>query len=90
MIKDEDKDDFKFVRHPELCLGTPLSESDQHLKESSDYTTPLYEFLCRVSDSPNPLALCLFPIYLLVFNKLSLLLFLSKADPCEPFEPKTL
>jgi hypothetical protein len=89
MIKD-DKDDFEFVRHLELCPGTPLFESNQHLKESSDYTTPLYEFLYRVSDSPDPLALCLFLTYLLAFNKLLLLLFLGKADPYKLFEPRTL
>jgi hypothetical protein len=87
---EDDEDDFEFVRHPELRPGTPLSESDQHLEESSDHTTPPYEFLRRVSDSPDPLALCLFPTYLSAFNELSLLSFLGKADPCEPFEPKTL
>jgi hypothetical protein len=89
MIKDN-KDDFEFIRHLELYLGTPLSKSNQYLKESSNYTTPLYKFLRYISNSPDLLALCLFPIYLLVFNKLLLLLFLGKADPCEPFEPKTL
>ena len=88
MIKDED--DFEFVRHLELYLGTLLSESDQHLKESSDHATPPYNWLRRDFDLPDPLALCLFPTYLSAFNKLSLLSFLGKADPYEPFKPKTL
>jgi Reverse transcriptase (RNA-dependent DNA polymerase) len=82
-------DDFEYVRHPELRPETPLSEPDQHL-DSSDHATPPYDFLRRDSDSPDPLALCLFPTYLSAFNELSLLSFLGKADSCEPFEPKTL
>jgi hypothetical protein len=85
----EDEDDFEFVRHPELRPETPLSEPDQSFK-SSDHATPPYDWLRRDPDSPDPLALCLFPTYLSAFNELSLLSFLGKADPCEPFEPKTL
>jgi hypothetical protein len=88
MIKD--KDDFEFIRHPEFCIETPLSELDQRLEESSDYATPPYNWLYADSDSPNPLALCLFPTYLLAFNELLLLSFLGKVDPYELFEPKTL
>ena len=85
----EDKDDFKYIRHLELRPETPLSEPDQYL-ESSDYITPLHDWLRTDSDSPDPLALCLFPTYLSAFNELLLLSFLGKADPYEPFEPKTL
>jgi hypothetical protein len=67
-----------------------LSEPDQHTDEPSDHATPPYQWLRADLDSPDPLALCLFPTYLSAFNELSLLLFLDKADPCEPFEPKTL
>jgi Reverse transcriptase (RNA-dependent DNA polymerase) len=83
-------DDFEVIRHPELRSETPLSEPDQHTEESSDHATPPYQWLRADSDSPDPLALCLFPTYLSAFNELSLLSFLGKADPCEPFEPKTL
>jgi hypothetical protein len=86
----KDEDDFEFIRHPEFCVETPLSKPDQRLKESSNHATPPYDWLRADSDSPDPLALCLFPTYLLAFNKLSLLSFLGKAGPCEPFEPKTL
>jgi hypothetical protein len=86
----EDEDDFEYVRHPELRQRSPLSEPDIDLTESTDHAAPPYGFLRRDSDSPDPLALCLFPTYLSAFNELSLLSFLGKADPCEPFEPKTL
>jgi Reverse transcriptase (RNA-dependent DNA polymerase) len=86
----EDEDDFELIRHPELRPETPLSEPDQHTDEPSDHATPPYQWLRADSDSPDPLALCLFPTYLSAFNELSLLSFLGKADSCEPFEPKTL
>jgi hypothetical protein len=54
-------DDFEYIRHPEFCAETLLSEPDQHLEESSDHATPPYDWLRADSDSPDPLALCLFP-----------------------------
>jgi hypothetical protein len=88
MVKD--KDDFELIRHPKLRLKTPLSKPDQYTNEPSNYATPLYQWLYTNSDSPNPLALYLFSIYLLAFNKLLLLLFFNKADSYKLFEPKTL
>jgi hypothetical protein len=88
---EDDTDDYEYIRHPELRDETPLSNGiDNTEEERSDHTASSYEFLRRDSDSPDPLALCLFPTYLSAFNELSLLSFLGKADPCEPFEPKTL
>jgi hypothetical protein len=84
----EDESDFEYIRHPELRPEIPYSEIIDE-KEPSEYA-PSYDFLRRDSDSPDPLSLCLFPTYLSAFDELSLLSFLGKADPCEPFEPKTL
>lgn len=92
--EDEDTDSFEYVRYPELRPQTPLSSiADTDEQEPESYepsTSSSYEFLRRASDSPDPLALCLFPTYLSAFDELSLLSFLGQADPCEPFEPRTL
>jgi hypothetical protein len=84
-----DDSDFEYVRHPELREQTPLSEVADDLESETNHSSS-YDFLCCVSDSPDPLSLCLFPSYLSAFNELSLLSFLGHIDPCKPFEPRTL
>jgi hypothetical protein len=89
--EDEDTNSFEHIRHPELRPQTPLSSiADIDESETHEPSSSSYEFLRRASDSPDPLALCLFPTYLSAFDELSLLSFLGQADPCEPFEPRTL
>ena len=88
IIKDNNK--FEFVRYPKLCLNTLLLEPLKYKDTASPRAELLYNYFYYNNNSLNPLSLYLFLIYLLVFNKLLLLLFLSKVDPCEPFELKTL
>ena len=90
--EDEDTNSFKHVRYPELRPQTSLSsvtDTDEPEPQAHESSSS-YKFLRRASDSPDPLALCLFLTYLSVFDELSLLSFLGHADPCEPFEPRTL
>ena len=92
-LEDEDTNSFEHIYHLELCPQTPLSsiaDIDEQELEPHESSSSSYEFLRRVSDSPDPLILCLFPTYLSVFDELSLLSFLGQANPCEPFEPRTL
>jgi hypothetical protein len=91
-LEDEDANSFEYIRHSELRPQTPLSSiADTDGPEPLEYSpSSSYEFLRQVSDSPDPLALYLFPTYLSVFDELSLLSFLGHTDPCEPFEPQIL
>jgi hypothetical protein len=89
----ETASDFEFIRHPKLRPQTPLSPiADENSSNTAEsfHESSSHNFLRRASDSPDPLALCLFPTYLSAFNELSLLSFLGHADPCEPFEPRNL
>ena len=88
IIKDNNK--FEFVYHPKLRLDTSLLKPPKYKDTALPRAKLLYNYLCYNNNSLDLLSLYLFPIYLLAFNKLLLLLFLNKVDPCELFELKTL
>ena len=77
-LEGEDANSFEHIRHPELRPQTPLSSiADTDESETHEPSSSSYEFLRRASDSPDPLALYLFPTYLSAFDELSLLSFLG-------------
>jgi hypothetical protein len=88
--QEEEYQEWEYVHHRELREDTPLSEGTAALDEGNVPATPAAHPELRYESSPDPLALVLIPSYLVSTEEYTLLAFLSQADPCELFEPRTL